>query len=153
MALTLAAFRMFYDGEMMPLAYFIGQLKELLPRPFCDLALIHICLKGFAVGSAHIIKNRVQMNMVFIGMNCKEILIIVLQEFFAQLFANLHRSFRSDLTRRKALNKVLGKDSAFACSRSTDSIKVFACLYGIGTASECEDQSAVVGLCGVGDIR
>lgn len=116
MALAFAHFGISNDGKMMSPAYFVRQVDELLPRSLLYLALIHIRLKGSAVRSADIIENYVQMNMVGIGMDGKEILILAFEEFLAKLLADFQRSFRCDFTGLEALNEVLREDGIQACS-------------------------------------
>ena len=117
-----------------------------------DLALIHIGLESSAVGTAHIIEDNVQMCVVGIGMDCEEVLVFSFEEFFAKFLANFQSSFRRDLARLKALNKVLREDSVQTCSACTDCTKISACLCGIRAAPICEDQSAAVCFFRVGDI-
>ena len=152
MALALRSFGVFDNIQMMPFAYFVRQVNKLLPRTFLDLALIHIGLESSAVFSIHIIEDNVQMCMVGIGMDCEKVLVFALEEFFAKFLAYFQSSFRRDLTRLKALNKVLREDSIQARSSCTDCFKISACLCRIRAAPVCEDQSAAVCFFRVGDI-
>ena len=81
--LAFAHFGTIDNGQMVPLAYLVRQVTELLPRTVFDLALIHIRLECPAVCSAHIIENTVEVNVVGVGMDCKEILILTLEKFLA----------------------------------------------------------------------
>ena len=90
--------------------------------------------------------------MSFVGMNCKEVLIFTLEEFFAKFLADFQSSFGGDFTRLKALNEVLREDGIQSCSACTDCFKISACLCRILTAPVCENQSAAVCLFRVGDI-
>ena len=67
---------------MVPLAYFIGQIKQLLPRSFLLAALIFMCFKGLVIVHIAVIENDVQMHMSFINMNSKVILILPFEELF-----------------------------------------------------------------------
>lgn len=80
--LTLAEFRVLYHAEVMPLAYFIGQIKQLLPRSFLLAALIFMCFKGLVIVHITVIENNVQMHMSLINMNSKVILILPFEELF-----------------------------------------------------------------------
>ena len=111
MALAFGLFGVVDDRQMMPFAYLVRQVNELLPRTFLDLALIHICLESSAVGTAHIIEDNVQMCVVGIGMDCEEVLVFAFEEFLAKFLADFQSSFRRDFTRLKALNEVLREDS------------------------------------------
>lgn len=141
-----------HNGQMVPLAYLVRQVTELLPRTVFDLALIHIRLKCPAVCSAHIIENTVEVNVVGVGMNCKEILILALEKFLAQFLADFQCSLRRDLARFEALNIVLREDGVQSRSASSDGFKILACLCRIRAAPVCEYEPAVVGLFGIGDI-
>ena len=92
---------------MVPLAYFIGQIKQLLPRSFLLAALIFMCFKGLVIIHITVIENNVQMHMSFINMDGEEILILAFEEFFTQLLTDFQCPFGSDLPRLKALNKML----------------------------------------------
>lgn len=91
--------------------------------------------------------------MVGIGMDCEKVLVFALEEFFAKFLAYFQSSFRRDLTRLKALNKVLREDSIQARSSCTDCFKISACLCRIRAAPVCEDQSAAVCFFRVGRYR
>ena len=110
MALTLAHFGTLDNGEMVPLAHLVRQVTELLPRTVFDLALIHIRLECSAVCSAHIVENTVEVNVVGVGMDCKEILILALEKFLTQFLADFQCSLRRDLARFEALDIVLRED-------------------------------------------
>ena len=141
-----------HNGQMVPLAYLVRQVTEFLPRTVFDPALIHIRLECPAVCSAHIIENTVEVNVVGVGMDCKEILILALEKFLAKLLANFQCSLRRDLARFEALNIVLREDGVQSRSASSDGFKIFACLCRIRAAPVCEYEPAVVGLFGIGDI-
>ena len=80
---ALAEFRVLYHAEVVPLAYFIGKLKQLLPRPFLLAALILMRFKGLVIVHIAVIKNNVQMHMSLINMDSKVILILTFEELFA----------------------------------------------------------------------
>ena len=108
--------------------------------------------KSPAVDAVGIIENAMQVRMLLVDMASHEILIFAFKELLTYLLTELQCSFRSDLTGLKTDNEVLGEDCASACSVRPYFFKVTVSLFGIGTATLREDQSAVVRLFGVGDI-
>ena len=141
-----------HNGQMMPLAYLVRQVTELLPRTVFDLALIHIRLECPAVCSADVIEYHMDMSVVGVGMDCKGILILALEKYLAQFLADFQCSLRRDLARFEALNIVLREDGVQSRSASSDGFKILACLCRIRAAPVCEYEPAVVGLFGGGDI-
>ena len=108
--------------------------------------------KSPAVDAVGVIENAMEMCMVLVDMAGHEILIFAFEELLAYLLTELQGSLRRDLSRLETDDKVLGEDRASACSVRPYFFKVTVSLFGIGTATLREDQSAVVRLFGVGDI-
>jgi len=104
------------------------------------------------VNHVGIIEDAMQMNMPFIGMDGKEVLVLIAEELFAYLPADLHRLFGRDFPRLKADDKVLCKGRTSACSRSCHISKVYGSFVGISTAHKGTNEPAVVGLVGGSDI-
>ena len=67
---------------MLP-AYLIGQHSQLLPHTAADLPLIIQGLKCQSVYHVGIIENAVDVDMLTVVVNGKEVLVLVFQELFA----------------------------------------------------------------------
>ena len=111
-----------------------------------------MCLKSSAVNAVGIIENAMQMRMLLVDMTSHEILIFTFEELLTYLLSDLQGSFGSDLPRLKADYKVLCKDGAFARTVFPYFCKIMTCLQRIRAAPVCDNEPAVVGLVGVGDI-
>ena len=108
--------------------------------------------KSPAVNAVGIIENTMQVRMLFINMTSHEILILAFEKLLAYLLPDLQSSFRQNLPRLKTDNEVLCKNGAFPRSEFPDLLKVAVSLFGIRVAPVRNNQSAIIGLVGVGDI-
>jgi hypothetical protein len=81
--LALAEFGVLYHAEVVPPAYFIGQIKQFLPCLLLLAALIFMCLKGLVIVHIAVIEYHMKMHMSLINMNSKVILILPFEELFA----------------------------------------------------------------------
>ena len=108
--------------------------------------------KSPAVDAIRIVENAMQVGMLLVDMAGHEILILAFQKLLTYLLTDLQSSLRQNLPRLETDNEVLCKNIAFPRSAFPDLLKVMVCLFGIGTAPLCEDQSAVIRLFGIGDI-
>ena len=137
----------------MLLAYLVCDVHELLKRPIllCGAA-VFVRFKSPAVDAVDVIENYMKVRVVFVDVAGHEILIFAFEELLTYLLTELQCSLRCDLPRLETDDKVLGEDRASACSVRPYFFKVTVSLFGIGTATLREDQSAVVRLFGIGDI-
>ena len=108
--------------------------------------------KSSAVNAVGIIENTMQVRMLLVDMTSHEILILAFEKMLTYLLTDLQCSLRENLPRLKTDNEVLCKDGAFACSEFPNLLKVMVCLFGIGAAPVRDDQPAVIGLFGVGNV-
>ena len=108
--------------------------------------------KSPAVYAVGIIKNHMNMRMLLVDMAGHEILVFAFEELLTYLLTELQGSLWCDLTGLETHNKVLGKDGAFARTVFPDLSKIMTCLQRIRAATFGNNQSAVVGLFGVGDV-
>lgn len=108
--------------------------------------------KSPAVNAVSIIENYMEMRMFFIYMASHKILILAFEKLLAYLLSDLQSSLRENLSRFETDNEVLCKDCAFARSAFPDLLKVMMCLFGIRAAPVCDDEPAIVGLVGIGDV-
>ena len=90
--------------------------------------------------------------MVFVGMAGHEILIFAFQKLLTYLLTDLQCSLRSNFPRLETDDKVLGEDRAFSCTMFPNLSKIMTCLQRIRAATFGDNQSAFVGLFGVGDV-
>ena len=138
---------------MMLTAYLVCDIHELLKRPvLLSSPAVFVCFKSPAVYAVGVIENAVKVGMLLVDVTSHEILVFAFEELLAYLLTELQCSLRCDLPRLETDDKVLGEDRASACSVRPYFFKVTVSLFGIGTATLREDQSAVVRLFGVGDI-
>ena len=134
-------------------AYLVCDIHELLKRPvLLSSPAVFVCFKSPAVYAVGVIENAVKVGMLLVDVTSHEILVFAFEELLAYLLTELQGSLRRDLTRLETDDKVLGENRASACSVRPYFFKVTVSLFGIGTATLREDQSAVVRLFGVGDI-
>ena len=134
-------------------AYLVCDIHELLKRPvLLSSPAVFVCFKSPAVYAVGVIENAVKVGMLLVDVTSHEILVFAFEELLAYLLTELQCSLRCDLPRLETDDKVLGEDRASACSVRPYFFKVTVSLFGIGTATLREDQSAVVRLFGVGDI-
>ena len=108
--------------------------------------------KSPAVDAIRIVENAMEMCMVLVDVAGHEILIFAFEELLTYLLTELQGSLRRDLTRLETHNEVLGENGTSARSVRPYFFKVTVSLFGIGTATLCEDQSAVVGFFGICDV-
>ena len=92
------------------------------------------------------------MDMLLVDMAGHEILIFAFQKLLTYLLTDLQGSLRRDLTRLETHNEVLGENGAFASSVFPNLGNIMTCLQRIRAAPFGDNQSAVVGLFGVGDV-
>ena len=138
---------------MMLTAYLVCDIHELLKRPvLLSSPAVFVCFKSPAVYAVGVIENAVKVGMLLVDVTSHEILVFAFEELLAYLLTELQCSLRCDLPRLETDDKVLGEDRASACSVRPYFFKVTVSLFGIGTATLREDQSAVVRLFGIGDI-
>lgn len=104
---ALLQFGVLYHAEVMPLAYFIGQIKQLFPRPFLFAPLIFMGFKGLVIVHITIIENNVQMHMGFINMDGEEILILAFEKLCAKFLSDFQSTFGSNFPRLEALHEML----------------------------------------------
>ena len=90
--------------------------------------------------------------MIFISMAGHEILVFAFKELLTYLLTELQCSLRSNFPRLETDDKVLGEDGAFTRTVFPNLSKIMTCLQRIRAASFGDNQSAVVGLVGVGDV-
>ena len=138
---------------MMLTAYLVCDIHELLKRPvLLSSPAVFVCFKSPAVYAVGVIENAVKVGMLLVDVTSHEILVFAFEELLAYLLTELQCSLRCDLPRLETDDKVLGEDRASACSVRPYFFKVTVSLFGIGTATLREDQSAVVRLFRVGDV-
>ena len=153
MALTFACFGVLNDRQIMLSAYLVRQVTELLiGTVFLRSPAVFVRLKSSAVPYIHIIENTMNVNMSLIGVNSKKILILIFQETLAHFSADFKSLFGCNFPRRKALNKMLREDGIQARSPHSYLVKIPARLIGISAAPRCNNEPAVVGLFGIGDV-
>ena len=90
--------------------------------------------------------------MLLVDVAGHEILILAFKELLTYLLTDLQGSFGRDLTGLETDNEVLGKNGAFACTVFPYLGKIMTCLQRIRAATFGDDEPAVVGLFGVGDV-
>ena len=113
---------------------------------------VFMCFKSPAVNAIRIIENTMQVCMLLVNMASHKILILAFEELLTYLLTELQCSFGSDLTGLETDNEVLGEDGASACSVRPYFFIITVSLFGIGAATLCEDQSAIICLFRVSDI-
>ena len=109
------------------LAYLVGYFTQLCPRPFVPPALIMLGGKAQSVIQIGVIENDVRVDMGFITMNGKHILIIAFQKSVAQILSDLQGLFGSHFIGGKALYQVICEDLCPPCSSLSDGSEIFAC--------------------------
>ena len=90
--------------------------------------------------------------MLLVDMASREILILAFKELLTYLLTELQCSLRSNFPRFETDDKVLGENGAFACTVFPNLSKIMTCLQRIRAATFGDNQSAVIGLVGVGDV-
>ena len=108
--------------------------------------------KSPAVDAVGIIENAMKVRMLLVDMASHEILILAFEKLLAYLLTELQCSLRCDLTGLETNNEVLGENGTSACSVPPYFFIITVSLFGIGAATLCEDQSAVICLFRVSDI-
>ena len=105
-----------------------------------------------AVNAVGVIENTMQMRVFLVDMAGHEILIFAFQKLLTYLLTELQCSFGSNFPRLETDDKVLGENGAFACTVFPNLSKIMTCLQRIRAATFGDNQSAVIGLVGVGDV-
>ena len=137
----------------MLMAYLVCDVHEFLKRPvLLGSPAVFVRFKSPAVDAIRIVENAMQVGMLLVDVAGHEILILAFEKLLTYLLTELQCSLRRDLPRLETHDKMLGENGASACAVHPDFFIVTVSLFGIGAASLCEDQSAVVRLFGAGDI-
>lgn len=108
--------------------------------------------KSPAVDAIRIIENAMQVGMLLVDVASHEILIFAFEKLLAYLLTDLQCSFGSNFPRLETDDKVLGKNGAFARTMFPNLSKIMTCLQRIRAATFGDNQSAVIGLVGVGNV-
>ena len=108
--------------------------------------------KSPAVDAVGIIENAMQVRMLLVYVAGHEILVFTFEELLTYLLTELQGSLRRDLTGLETDNKVLGENGAFARPVFPNLGKIMTCLQRIRAATFGDDEPAVVGLFGVGNV-
>ena len=108
--------------------------------------------KSPAVDAIRIIENAMEMRMVLVYVAGHKILIFAFEKLLTYLLTELQCSFGSNFTGLETNNEVLGENGAFARPVFPNLSKIMTCLQRIRAAPLGDNQSAVVGLFGVGDV-
>ena len=108
--------------------------------------------KSSAVDAIRIVENAMEMRMVLVYVAGHEILILAFKELLTYLLTELQCSFGSNFPRLETDDKVLGKNGAFARTMFPNLSKIMTCLQRIRAATFGDNQSAVIGLVGVGNV-
>ena len=90
--------------------------------------------KAKSVIQIGIIENDVAMQVRFIIVNSKHILVVALQETVAQFLTNLQGLFGCNFIRSKALNYVVCEDLCPSCSVGSDCSEVGGSTDTVGSA-------------------
>lgn len=108
--------------------------------------------KSPAVDAIRIVENAMEMRMVLVYVAGHEILVFAFEELLTYLLTELQCSLWRDLTGLETDNEVLRENGAFARPVFPNLSKIMTCLQRIRAATFGNDQSAVVGLFGVGNV-
>jgi len=108
--------------------------------------------KSLAVDAVGIIENAMQVGMLLVDMAGHEILILAFKELLAYLLTELQCSLWRDFTGLETDNEVLGKNGTFTSPVFPNLSKIMTCLQRIRAAPLGDNEPAVVGLVGVGDV-
>ena len=134
-------------------AYLVRDVHEFLKRPvLLSSPAVFVCFKSPAVDAIRIVENAMKMRMVLVYVAGHEILVFAFEELLTYLLTELQCSFGSNFPRLKTDDKVLGEDGAFARTVFPDLSKIMTCLQRIRAATFGNNQSAVFGLFGVGNV-
>lgn len=90
--------------------------------------------------------------MLLVDMASHEILIFAFEQLLTNLLTDLQRSLRHNLTRLEADDNMLCKDCTFPRTAFSDVLKIVMCLFGFRAASVRDDESAVIGFVGIGNV-
>ena len=108
--------------------------------------------KSPAVDAIRIVENAMEMCMVLVDVAGHKILIFAFEKLLAYSLTELQCSLWCDLPRLETDDKMLSENGAFACTVFPNLSKIMTCLQRIRAAPLGDNQSAVVGLFGVGDV-
>ena len=81
-----------------------------------------------------VIENDVTMDMRFVRVDGKHILIIAFQKFITKFLANLQSLFGCDFVRSKTLDYVMCKNGCPSCSAGSDGSEVGGSTSAVGSA-------------------
>ena len=104
------------------------------------------------VDAVGVIENYMKVRVVFVDVTSHEILIFAFEKLLAYLLTELQCSLRSNFPRFETDDKVLGENGAFARPVFPNLGKIMTYLQRIRTAPLGDNEPAVVGLVGVGDV-
>ena len=108
--------------------------------------------KSPAVDAIRIVENAMEMRMVLVYVAGHEILIFAFQKLLTYFLTELQCSLRCDLPRLETDDEVLGENRTFTCPVFPNLSKIMTCLQRIRAAPLGDNEPAVVGLVGVGDV-
>ena len=108
--------------------------------------------KSPAVYAIRIVEHAMKMCVVFVDVAGHKILIFAFEKLLTYLLTDLQSSLRQDFSRLETDNKVLCENLTFACAVFPYFCKIMTCLQRIRAAPVCDNQSAVIGFVGVGDV-
>ena len=113
---------------------------------------VFVRFKSPAVDAVGVIENAMEMCMVLVDVAGHEILIFAFEELLTYLLTELQCSLRCDLPRLETHNEVLGKNGTFTSPVFPYLCKIMTCLQRIRAATLGDNEPAVVGLVGVGNV-
>ena len=90
--------------------------------------------KAESVVEVCVVENDVTVQMLFIIMNRKHILIVALQETVAQFLSDLQGLFGCHFIRSETLDYVVCEDLCSPCSTCSDGSEVGGCTSAVGSA-------------------
>ena len=111
-----------------------------------------MCFKSPAVDAVGVIENYMKVRVIFVDVAGHKILIFAFEELLTYLLTELQCSLRCDLPRLETDDEVLGENGAFARPVFPNLGKIMTCLQRIRAATFGDDEPAVVGLFGVGNV-
>ena len=91
--------------------------------------------KAESVVEVCVVENDVTVQMLFIIMNRKHILVVALQKSVTQLLTDLQGLFRCNFIGGETLNYVVGKDFGASCAVCSDCSEVGGSTSAVGSAS------------------
>ena len=93
-----------------------------------------LCCETQSVVEVCVVKNDVTVQMLFIIMNGKHILVVALQETVAQFLTNLQGLFGCNFIRSETLDYVVCEDLCSPCSACSDGSEVGGSTDAVGSA-------------------